>query len=309
MSTETKTLEQRPYAETVPEYYEGCLLDYRVGWVRKRTLALHYGYWDEHTRSHAESLINMNRQVAGMADPELKPGMRVFDAGCGIGGPDMWLAQNYGVEVVGVTLSQVQCKRANRYARQRGLDHLVRFEVRDFTRTGYPEGSFDVVWSQEAVCHLPLEDKQAFLREAHRLLKPGGQLILEDWYRFRRGYTERDEKLLKVWLTGWAIYDLATMDEYARWAQDAGFTIMGRRDLTPHIHKSFRHLHRIAMAVYPPGLIMRAMRIRSSIEHGNMRSARLQWRTYKRNLWGIGILTARKEVPVPAPQAPVPDEA
>lgn len=288
----TKSLADQPYTTTVPGYYEGTLLDYRVAWVRKRTLALHFGYWDEDTRSHAQSLINMNKVMASLAD--LRAGQRVLDAGCGIGGPAMWLAENYGVEVVGVTLSAVQARRANKYARQRGLEGLARFEQQDFTNTSFPDESFDIVWAEESVCHVPLATKQAFMREAYRVLKPGGQLILEDWVRLRRPFPEKDERLLTLWLSGWAIYDLATMDEYAQWAEEAGFTVIGRRDITSHAHRSFLHLYRISLFCYPAGLLMRALRIRSALEHGNMRSARLQWVTYKRGLWGIGILSARK---------------
>ncbi len=287
-----ESLTDRPYTEAVPGYYEGTLLDYRLAWVRKRTLALHFGYWDEHTRTHARSLINMNKVMADLAD--LRAGQRVLDAGCGIGGPAMWLAENYRVEVVGVTLSGVQAARANKYAKKRGLDEFARFEQQDFTDTSFPDASFDVVWAQESVCHVPLASKQAFMKEAHRVLRPGGQLILEDWVRLRRPFPEKDERLLKFWLSGWAIYDLATMDEYAQWAEEAGLKVIGRRDITSHTHRSLRHLWRVALFCYAPGLLMRAVRIRSAIEHGNMRSARLQWPAYKRGLWGIGTLSARK---------------
>ncbi len=174
----------------------------------------------------------------------------------------MWLAENYRVEVVGVTLSGVQAARANKYAKKRGLDELVRFEQQDFTDTSFPDASFDVVWAQESVCHVPLASKQAFMKEAYRVLRPGD--------------------------------DLATMDEYAQWAEEAGLKVIGRRDITSHTHRSLRHLWRVALFCYAPGLLMRAVRIRSAIEHGNMRSARLQWPAYKRGLWGIGTLSARK---------------
>jgi tocopherol O-methyltransferase len=65
-------------------------------------LAMHYGFWDKETSNHAEALINMNRALATRA--EVRPGDHVLDAGCGIGGSAIWLARDFGVRVVGITL-------------------------------------------------------------------------------------------------------------------------------------------------------------------------------------------------------------
>ncbi|HLI56373.1 MAG TPA: class I SAM-dependent methyltransferase, partial [Actinomycetota bacterium] len=162
------------YVDPIVKYYDGTWFDYRVVWMRN--LGMHWGYWDDATRTHAESLTNMSRVLAERA--AIKPGMRVLDAGCGVGGPALWLAASYGVNVVGVTLSEVQLGRARKYAAKRGLEHLVRFEIADFTKLPYDDASFDIVWAQESVCHVPAAGKQAFLREACRVLKPGGSMLM-----------------------------------------------------------------------------------------------------------------------------------
>src|SRR5260370_37363434 len=107
-----------------------------------RGLGMHGGYWDEQTRNHAQSLTNMSRALADRAS--LRPGMRVLDAGCGVGGPALWLAETYGVEVLGVTLSEVQLARARKYAARRKLEHLVRSEIADFPALAYDRGAVGV---------------------------------------------------------------------------------------------------------------------------------------------------------------------
>jgi cyclopropane fatty-acyl-phospholipid synthase-like methyltransferase len=278
------------YVEPIVKYYDGTWFDYRVVWMRG--LGMHWGYWDDETRNHAQSLTNMTRALAERAS--MRPGMRVLDAGCGVGGPALWLAETYGVEVVGVTLSEVQLARARKYAARRKLEHLVRFEIADFTALPYDEGSFDVVWAQESVCHVPADAKQLFLKEAGRVLKPGGRMLMEDWFRIARPYTVDSEALMHEWLEGWAIDDLATTDEITGWSRDAGFGDVDLRNITPFAFRSIRRLHRLARWLGPGGLILKALHLRTDVEQANLRSAKLQWAAYQRNLWMIGLLSATK---------------
>lgn len=279
------------YVDPIVEYYDGTWFDYRVVWMRN--LGMHWGYWDDQTKNHAESLTNMCRALADLG--EFKAGMRVLDAGCGVGGPAIWLAETFGVHVVGVTLSEVQLARARRYAHKRGVDHLVSFRIADFTQLPYDEGSFDAVWAQESVCHVPADAKAAFLREACRVLRPGGRMLMEDWFRIGRPYPGDGEALMHKWLDGWAIDDLATTDEITTWSREAGFTEVDLRNITPFAYRSIRRLRRLAVWSSPGAALLHAVHLRSDIEQANLRSARLQWETYKRNLWLIGLLVATKQ--------------
>lgn len=83
---------------------------------------------------------------------ELKPGQRVLDVGCGIGGGDFYMAQTFNVEVVGIDLSVNMISLA--LERATGLKCAVEFEVADCTTKVYPENSFDVIYSRDTILHI-----------------------------------------------------------------------------------------------------------------------------------------------------------
>ena len=108
----------------------------------------------------------------------LPPGSRVLDVGCGIGGSARILARDYGFEVLGISISPAQIRRATNLTPP-GLS--CRFAVMDALELNLPEGSVDAVWSVEACPHMP--DKQRYADELLRVLKPGGLLAVADWNR------------------------------------------------------------------------------------------------------------------------------
>lgn len=277
-----------PDVGRIRAYYDETWLDYRLLWLNPENHAIHFGYWDETACTHAESLVNMNRALAARIG--VQPGQRILDAGCGVGGSAIWLAKEYGVEVVGITPVASQVARARRHAREQDVAHRVSFDQQDYTCTSFPDASFDVVWAIESVCHAPA--KRLFLAEARRILRPGGRLGIDEHMRTRRPYAEADEGLLHSWLSGWAIPDLATGPEFVGWTRQAGFADVRLVDITRNVRPSLRRLYWMARLSWPAALALHAIGLRSAVQHGNTRGARDQYRALQRGLWFEGILTA-----------------
>jgi tocopherol O-methyltransferase len=80
--------------EAVREHYDRLSVFYRALWGEH----IHHGYWEDvETPSTAqEKLIERLASLAG-----IKPGSRVLDVGCGLGGSALWLARHLGCSVLG----------------------------------------------------------------------------------------------------------------------------------------------------------------------------------------------------------------
>lgn len=90
----------------------------------------------------------------------LKPGQKVLDVGCGVGGGDFYMAENFNVEVVGLDLSINMISLA--IERAIGLNCAVEFECADCTKKTYPENTFDVIYTRDAMLHIKVRNYLLF---------------------------------------------------------------------------------------------------------------------------------------------------
>lgn len=104
------------------------------------------------------------------------PGMKVLDAGAGIGGASRFLADRFGCEVAALDLSEDYVGTARDLTSIVGLADRITQQVGSVTDLPFPDGAFDVVWSQNVTMNVP--DKAAMFAEAYRVLRPGGLYVL-----------------------------------------------------------------------------------------------------------------------------------
>jgi phosphoethanolamine N-methyltransferase len=106
--------------------------------------------------------------------------LRVLDVGCGIGGSTFYFASKYGAQVIALDLSTTSID----LAKQRlppSISHLVTFVLGDALEMSYEPSSFDVVYSRDALLHVPYEKKPELWKLFHKWLKPSGQLLITDY--------------------------------------------------------------------------------------------------------------------------------
>ncbi len=138
---------------------------------------IHIGLYE----SDDEPIFDASRRtVAHMGDllGEPRPDMTVLDMGAGYGGSVRYLASTFGCRVVALNLSEVENERNREKTRAHHLDKLVEVVDGSFESVPYPDQSFDIVWSQDAILHSG--NRRQVVREAARLLKPGGVFIFTD---------------------------------------------------------------------------------------------------------------------------------
>lgn len=223
--------------EKIREHYDRTQLFYNLFWFNERNLGMHYGFWEKGVKNLHEAILNENKVIADKL--EIKKTDVVLDAGCGVGGTSIWLAENHGVDVTGITLSQKQVGLARKYAKKRKLDHLTRFEVKDFCDTGFPNESFTKVFGLESVCNA--EKKENFVKEAYRILKAGGKLAVADFFVKER-LDKEEKELVEGFCRGWEMPNLLTLAEFQRMLKEAGFKNINCIDKTKEIEPSSKRM-------------------------------------------------------------------
>ncbi len=278
-----------PYQEQIVHYYNSTEKSYKDGWGLEKNLQIHYGYWDDKVKSFAESLFRMNEVMAEAAGITAQD--RILDAGCGVGGSSIYLAQTRGCRAVGITLSQRQVDQAIHNAQARGVSDMTEFKVMDYCKTDFPDASFDVVWGCESICYA--ESKEAFIHEAYRLLKPGGRLVMADGMLPKYEYNQHP--INRRWLEGWAANYIETPERFQEFMRQVGFKDIQFRDITRHVMHSSRRM----FYFYFPGklyhiLVQLMGRKSPAVNRGNVNALFYQYIAFKRKLWLYGLLFGRK---------------
>jgi cyclopropane-fatty-acyl-phospholipid synthase len=133
-----------------------------------------------YTHGHHESVLRSHRwrtadNSAGYLLPRLRPGMRLLDVGCGWGSLALHAATHYGVDVVGVTLSNQQANLARKRMAEAGLTERVDIRVQDYR--DIDDGPFDAIASVGMAEHVGGAELPGYTARLHDLLRPGGRLL------------------------------------------------------------------------------------------------------------------------------------
>lgn len=163
----------------------------------------------------------------------------VLDVGCGVGGPACHVAAHTGAQVIGLTPNAAQLDLARRNAQERGVADRTRFELGSADALPFGDGTFDVVMVMESPCHFP--DRPRFFAEAHRVLRPGGRLVGEDWLADEGARSGPLARWVDAVEASWALPRLGTLSEYVAAMQSAGLELVEAADLRLEmpLHRGF----------------------------------------------------------------------
>ena len=273
------------------EYYHQVENSYIDAWDLNQSYALHYGFKDKTTRTFGSTLLKMNEVVAKIAS--VKPTDLVLDAGCGIGGSMLYLAANIGSNCIGITLSNKQVEKGNQLAAIKGLSHKVVLKEMSYMQTDFPDNTFDVVWGLESICYA--SNKEMFVNEAYRVLKPGGRLVIADG--MVRQYEFNEHPVIRKWLEGWRVNYLESPERLVNFFKKAGFNDVKHTDISANIKHSSCRLFMLFFANKIWAFWKRiTFRYRwNKVQEGNVRACFYQYLGLKKKLWGYGIVVGVKK--------------
>ena len=268
---------------------------------------MHHGYYGAEGRDRKErrqAQIDLIEELLKWA--AIERAENILDVGCGIGGSTLYLAKKFeylaekcdtrtvfpaGSCATGISLSPVQVKRARERAKDAGLAERCRFEVANAMAIPFLESSFDLVWSLESGEHMP--DKQQFLQECYRMLRPGGTFLLVTWCHRpiqNAPLTESERRHLEAIYRVYCLPGVISLPEYEAIARDIGFQAIRTADWSQAVAPFWNEV--IGSAVRP-GAIAGLLRCGWKTVRAAL-SLRLMRQGYRRGLVRFGLLRATK---------------
>lgn len=214
------------YTKMVNDYYDLVTDFYEYGWGQSFHFApRHKG------ESFEASLVRHELYLAHVLG--LKPGMKVLDVGCGVGGPMRAIARFSGASVVGVNNNEYQIKRGTKHNETTRLSHLCSFMKADFMKLPVPDKSYDAVYAIEATCHAP--DKVKLFGELYRVMKDGAEFAGYEWCLTPKydKHNPEHQAIKKGIEEGDALPDIWYEGDVVEALKKAGFEVLEARDLAP----------------------------------------------------------------------------
>ena len=283
---------ERQLLEDTAQHFEECHQDYLFAWCNRDNLAFHYGYWDESAPyQHHQALLNKNQLLYDKVN--IQPTDRVLDAGCGVGGSTLWMAEQYQNHATGISITPKQVDYARQQAKRRQVDNLINFEVADFCQTPFEDESFDVVWAAESVCHTP--NKGQFLQEAYRLLKSGGRLVFCDAFMVQREFDAAQWQALLTMFNGWAVPNLCYCDEFEELLKAQNFKNIQSENIHHQTRQSCEYMYQTTKRLYPVQKISQWLGLRSKAQTANYQVGLAQYEIFEQHYAEHYVFTATKD--------------
>jgi ubiquinone/menaquinone biosynthesis C-methylase UbiE len=188
----------------IKEYYDIAGPDYET-W--SRNFNMHFGYCRSFKDifSLEKMLMNMNAEVLGQL--QIGPGEKtnIADLGCGVGTVARYAAKKFPLaKITGITISDYQIEKGTSLIKEEKLNAQVSIVKDNFENLHYANNYFTHAYALESACHSGGDDKENFISEMARVLKPGGGFCIADGFikhnnKLPRFFSFLYKKILRYW--------------------------------------------------------------------------------------------------------------
>lgn len=217
-----------PSNNDISRHYDELDQFYRQVWGEH----LHHGLWSNGMESIEEAVEALIDYMAVRAD--IRGGQTICDVGAGYGATSRYLVEHYGVEATALTMSEVQHAYACILDPESDNPEYVHG---DWFDNDYPADRFDIVLAVESMAHMA--DKAGFFKEAHRVLRPGGRLVVCAWLAAEQPKMVHQQYLLEPICRDGRLPGLAAATEYQLWIKEAGLLLDSYEDLSQRVQKTW----------------------------------------------------------------------
>ncbi len=274
----------------IENYYDQTEVHYRMHWKLDEGMGLHYGIWDANTKDLAAAVLNSNFRLMNLG--EIKPTDYVLDAGCGIGGSSIYLAKNKGCKAHGITLSKKQVETATQNAKNKGLSDKLQFSQQDYTKTNFPDNTFDIAWCIESM--ETATDKTLFFNEMRRILKPGGKILVADIFK-PESYDMSQEKDMQTMLNGWAMSDILSIEELHQIAAQSSFKVTKLENVSKEVLRSVNRMYFASMLGFVGTKAYNMIYNASHFSKIHYKTGFAQKKAYHKNKWGYYLVVIENQ--------------
>ena len=222
--------------EAVAAHYDQLDGFYREVWGDH----VHHGLWNNDAETLDEAVRNLARLVAEAAG--IAPGERVCDIGCGYGATARLLATEYSARVSAITISPAQLAFAQRNGSE-GPGANPEYILGDWLKNKFASESFDAAIAIESSEHMA--DLVGFFRQAFRVLRPGGHLIVTAWLSCDVPSALQRKWLLEPICRSGRMPIMGSAKDYAQIAGETGFEVERIEDLLSRVSRTWREITRI----------------------------------------------------------------
>ena len=210
---------QRYYAEAGPDY---------AAW--SASFNMHFGYFRRGINPFdRESMLEqMNLEVLDRlrlrAVESHQAAPRVLDMGCGLGATLRTIARSVpSARLDGITLVPWQLEQGSRLNQSSPRTRDITLALGDYEHTAFPSGIFDAACAIESSCYGTGANKSRLIREAHRVLRPGGRFVVADGFRGPGRLRGLQRSIYRKLCECWVIESLGEIEPFTRELQRAGF--------------------------------------------------------------------------------------
>ncbi|HMG85447.1 MAG TPA: methyltransferase domain-containing protein [Terracidiphilus sp.] len=228
-------------SDNFQRYYEEAGPDY-AAWSPH--FNMHFGFFRScmNPFNREAMLEQMNREVLDRLQTS-SDHPRILDMGCGLGATLRSFARRLPTaDLHGITLVHWQLEQGRLLNQSTPQSTNITLNLGNYEHTAYPSESFDAICAIESSCYSAGRSKSRLIREAYRLLRPGGRFVVADGFLGAGKLRGLQQSIYRKLCDCWVIEDLGEIHAFTRELQRAGFTEIAIEQIQSRVTPSVLHV-------------------------------------------------------------------